>query len=346
MRDDKKRPPGGPRRDRSAGPERRSGAPRTERPFGHRGEQRRHPKPDLAKPDLAKPDLAKPVTARHAEPEARSGSPDGGSAPRPDVRRNRAHENRAKRWSDKAHTEDGPVRIFGIHPVEAALLNPARQISRLLLTDNAEKRLEAALAKRGLPHESIHPRDLDRLLGDDTVHQGALIETEPLAEPSLEDLADLAMKGGPLVVLDQVTDPHNVGAILRSAAAFGASGLVMTRRNSPPLTGVLAKSASGALEHVPVALVPNLAQALGKLGDLAILRIGLDGESEILIEDQDLKSGVALVLGAEGKGLRRLTQELCDRLCRITTAGALQSLNVSNAAAIALHAAALQRRRG
>ena len=264
---------------------------------------------------------------------------------RPDFRKERRHENRAKRWSERALTEDGPVRIFGIHSVEAALLNPNRKILRLVLTENAEKRLEAALAQKGVPHESTHPRDLDRLLGEDTVHQGALLETEPLPEPTFEDLAELAMKGGPLVVLDQVTDPHNVGAILRSAAAFGASGLIMTRRNSPPLSGVLAKSASGALEHVPVALVPNLAQALGKLGDLAILRIGLDGDSETLIEDQDLKSGIALVLGAEGKGLRRLTQELCDLRCRITTGGALQSLNVSNAAAIALHAAAVQRRR-
>ena len=267
------------------------------------------------------------------------------SEARPDFRKERRHENRAKRWSERALAEDGPVRIFGIHPVEAALLNPNRKILRLVLTENAEKRLEAALAHRGVPHESTHPRDLDRLLGEDTVHQGALLETEPLPEPSFEELADLAMKGGPLVVLDQVTDPHNVGAILRSAAAFGASGLIMTRRNSPPLSGVLAKSASGALEHVPVALVPNLAQALGKLGDLAILRIGLDGESETLIEDQDLKSGIALVFGAEGKGLRRLTQELCDRRCCIVTGGALQSLNVSNAAAIALHAAAVQRRR-
>ena len=292
-------------------------------------------------------ETAKSNPASNSRPDARPDQrPDG----RKDQRKDRRHENRAKRWSEKALSDDGPVRIFGIHSVEAALLNPARKVLRLLLTENAEKRLEAALAqnalaKNGATFEATHPRDLDRLLGEDTVHQGALLETEALAEPTFEELADRAMHGGPLVVLDQVTDPHNVGAILRSAAAFGASGLVMTRRNSPPLSGVLAKSASGALEHVPVALVPNLAQALGKLGDLAILRIGLDGSSEVLIEDQDLRSGIALVLGAEGKGLRRLTSELCDRLCRITTAGTLQSLNVSNAAAIALHAAAVQRRK-
>ncbi len=246
---------------------------------------------------------------------------------------------------DKPVSDDGPTRIFGIHSVEAALLNANRKILRLALTDNAVKRLEVALAKRGLPHESLQPRDLDRLLGEDTVHQGALIEAEPLAEPKLADLCERALKGGPLVVLDQVTDPHNVGAILRSAAAFGASGLVMTRRNSPPLSGALAKAASGALEHVPVALVPNLAQAMAKIADFGLMRIGLDGDSSEHVEDIDIATGIALVLGAEGKGLRRLTQELCDRRLRITTDGALQSLNVSNAAAIALHVSAVQRRR-
>ena len=125
---------------------------------------------------------------------------------------------------------------------------------------------------------------------------------------------------------------------------FAASGLVMTRRHSPPLTGALAKSASGALEHVPVALVPNLAQALGALGDLGVIRIGLDGEADARIEEERFTDAIALVLGAEGKGLRRLTRDLCDRLCRIGTAGGMASLNVSNAAAIALHMAALRRR--
>ena len=382
MRDDKRRSASGPRRERSAGParggERREEAPRSEAKFEHRREQKRTHRPpasrDQASRDQASRDeighdqVRREKVRRDAAPaagydplaEAAKSNPTSNSRPdarpdqrpdgRKDQRKDRRHENRAKRWSEKALSDDGPVRIFGIHSVEAALLNPARKVLRLLLTENAEKRLEAALAqnalaKNGATFEATHPRDLDRLLGEDTVHQGALLETEALAEPTFEELADRAMHGGPLVVLDQVTDPHNVGAILRSAAAFGASGLVMTRRNSPPLSGVLAKSASGGLEHVPVALVPNLAQALGKLGDLAILRIGLDGSSEVLIEDQDLRSGIALVLGAEGKGLRRLTSELCDRLCRITTAGTLQSLNVSNAAAIALHAAAVQRRK-
>ena len=239
--------------------------------------------------------------------------------------------------------DDGPVRIFGIHSVEAALLNPARTALRLMLTDNAENRLEAALAARGLKHERVLPRDLDRLLGGDTVHQGALLEAEPLAEPTLETLAERAMSGGPLVVLDQVTDPHNVGAILRSAASFGAAGMIMTRRHSPQLSGVLAKAASGALEHVPVALVTNLARALDELGELAVTRLGLDGEATEAFEAQSFKGALALVFGAEGRGLRRLTREHCDKLCRIGTTGPVASLNVSNAAAIALHAMAQQR---
>jgi 23S rRNA (guanosine2251-2'-O)-methyltransferase len=236
------------------------------------------------------------------------------------------------------------VRLYGVHAVEAALTNPARRIHRLLLTDNAERRLAAALAARAVRAQRSQPRDLDRLLGADAVHQGAFLEAEPLPEPALADLAEAAATVGPLVVLDQVTDPHNVGAILRSAAAFAASGLVMTRRHSPPLEGALAKSASGALELVPVALVPNLARALEDLADLGVVRIGLDGDAESLVDEAPLTGPLALVLGAEGKGLRRLTRDLCDRYCRIGTAGAMTSLNVSNAAAVALYAADLQRR--
>jgi 23S rRNA (guanosine2251-2'-O)-methyltransferase len=236
----------------------------------------------------------------------------------------------------------GPVLIFGIHAVEAALGNVRRTVNRLYLTDNAEHRLQAALAVRQLPHERVLPKDLDRRLGADTVHQGALAEVEPLEEPTLAELAAGA-RGRPLLILDQVTDPHNVGAILRSAAVFGAAGLVMTRRHSPPLDGTLAKSASGALEHVPLALVQNLARAVAELKEAGFTVIGLDGEATERLEEGVWPEQSALVLGAEGKGLRQLTRESCDRLVRIATDGALASLNVSNAAAVALHWAATGR---
>ncbi len=239
---------------------------------------------------------------------------------------------------------DGPLLLYGVHAVEAALLNPERKINRLLMTENAENRLKEAVSARQLAPERVAPRDLDRRLGPDTVHQGVLAEAELLEEPTLADLAARAGAAGPLVLLDHVTDPHNVGAILRSASVFGASGLVMTRRHSPPLDGTLAKSASGALEHVPIALVQNLARALAELKELDFTTLGLDDGAERLIEDETFEGRIALVLGAEGKGLRQLTRESCDQLVRIATLGPIASLNVSNAAAIALHLAAWRRR--
>jgi 23S rRNA (guanosine2251-2'-O)-methyltransferase len=244
-----------------------------------------------------------------------------------------------RRGGEEGH---GEGLIFGIHAVEAALANPRRSISKLYLTENAARRLEPAVSARRLAPMQVLPRDLDRRLGADTVHQGALIETEPLPEPTIEELAQ-AGAGRPIIVLDQVTDPHNVGAILRSAAVFGAAGLVMTRRHSPPLSGALAKSASGALEHVPVALVQNLARSLAELKEQHVTLIGLDGEASDTLEAVDWPQHVALVLGAEGKGLRQLTRDSCDRLCRISTDGPIASINVSNAAAIALHLAATRR---
>jgi 23S rRNA (guanosine2251-2'-O)-methyltransferase len=240
----------------------------------------------------------------------------------------------------------GLVRLFGLHAVEAALRNPERGVVRLLATENARRRLAEALAVRGVSAEPASPRDLDRLIGAGTVHQGVLAEVRPLAEPSLDDLARRADGGAALVILDHVTDPHNAGAVLRSAAVFGAAGLVMTRRHSPPLDGVLAKSASGALELVPVLLVQNLARTLLDLRGRGFTLIGLDDEATARIEEEAFQGRTALVLGAEGKGLRELTVETCDRLVRISGAGALRSLNVSNAAAVALHVAAMRREAG
>lgn len=269
------------------------------------------------------------------QPEKKRFKPNRGR-PRKD---NRHRHPEARREAQ----DDGPLRLFGVHAVEAALGNDARRLHRLLATENGEHRLAEAIARRKVPVERVTPRDLDRLLGADTVHQGLALETEPLPEPSLEDLIEAAVAGGPLVVLDHVTDPHNVGAVLRSAAVFGASGLIMTRRHSPPLNGVLAKSASGALELVPVALVQNLSRTLEEIKAQGIRCIGLDGGSDYQLETEDFSGPAALVLGAEGKGLRELTRDTCDRTVRIATAGPLASLNVSNAAAVALHFASLKR---
>jgi 23S rRNA (guanosine2251-2'-O)-methyltransferase len=253
----------------------------------------------------------------------------------------KAHKARPRQAPHQGNADEPPV-IFGIHAVEAALANPRREVRKLFLTDNAERRLREALGGRQIAHERVLPKDLDRRLGADTVHQGALLETAPLPEPTLAALTEQA-DGKPLVVLDQVTDPQNVGAILRSAAVFGAAGLVMTRRHSPPLAGALAKSASGALEHVPIALVQNLARALVELKELSATIIGLDGDATDSIEELAWPDRPVLVLGAEGRGLRELTRQSCDQVCRIATDGPLTSLNVSNAAAVALHLAAMRR---
>lgn len=266
-------------------------------------------------------------------------------------RHHRSDQTRKPRRPDSLHQpgrafDDGPVLLFGSHAVEAALANPLRVVRQLWLTENAERRLAAALQARELVAERVLPRDLDRRLGADTVHQGALVEVDPLPGVELADLAEAAAGGRPIVLLDQVTDPHNVGAVLRSAAAFGAAGLVLTRRHSPPLGGVVAKAASGALDTVPIALVANLAQALQHLRDAGVTVLGLDGAAASYLEDDDLRPPVALVLGAEGRGLRQLTATSCDRLCRLYTDGPLSSLNISNAAAVALHHLATRRRAG
>lgn len=249
---------------------------------------------------------------------------------------------------ERGKADDGPLVIFGVHAADAALRNVKRRIIQAFVTDNGENRLKEAIeahtARQDMQIVRVTPRDLDRRLGLDTVHQGILLEVEALSEPTLEELADLPDSAGPLIVLDQVTDPHNVGAILRSAAVFGAQGILMTKRHSPPLGGAVAKSASGALEHVPVVLVPNLARAMSELGSLAYHRVGLDGTGEKTVEAEPLGGRVALVFGAEGRGLRQLTREHCDVLARISGTGPLGSLNVSNAAAVSLHLAAMRRR--
>jgi 23S rRNA (guanosine2251-2'-O)-methyltransferase len=245
--------------------------------------------------------------------------------------RNHPHHGRGE-------SAEGRLLLYGLHAVEAALANPKRPVLRLFATENAANRLKPLIENRKLTPIDASPRDLDRLLGADTVHQGVALEVEPLSPVTLDDIDSSDI----LLVLDQVTDPQNVGAVLRSGAAFGASGLVLTERHSPPLSGALAKAASGALDIVPLVLVTNLAQALAELGERGYLRVGLAEEAEEALEAAPLTRPLAIVLGAEGRGLRHLTRENCDRLCRISTQNALASLNVSNAAAIALHWASLK----
>jgi 23S rRNA (guanosine2251-2'-O)-methyltransferase len=231
---------------------------------------------------------------------------------------------------------DGLVRLYGIHTVRAALDNPRRKISRLAVTRNAAERLGLAdLSALPFPAELVEPRDIDRITGSEAVHQGVVIEARPLQPKPLDALGDNRL----VVVLDQVTDPHNVGAIMRSAVAFGAGALVTTQRHSPQESGVLAKSASGALEHIDMIEVKNLADALGKLHDAGFQTIGLDSDGPAEMEMTFSGEKIALVLGAEGKGLRQKTRETVTALARLDMPGAIRSLNVSNAAAVALYAA-------
>lgn len=228
----------------------------------------------------------------------------------------------------------GSELLYGIHTVEAALQNPRRRILRLLATGNAARRLAATLVSAGIEPEISSPRDLDRLAEPGAVHQGVVLMARPLAEIGLQDID----RRGIVLVLDQVTDPQNVGAILRSAAAFGAGALITTARHSPQGSAALAKAASGGIEWVPFVKVSNLARALEELKQYGFTILGLDSEASLPIEQAGASLPVALVLGAEGKGLRRLTREACDHLVRLDLPGPVKSLNVSNAAALALYA--------
>ncbi len=228
---------------------------------------------------------------------------------------------------------DGPVILYGWHTVSLALANPKRRFRKLLLTENAARRLaEENIASRITP-EIVRPAEIDRLLGADAVHQGLYAEADPLPSPELSTLAP----EGLVLVLDQITDPHNVGAILRSAAAFAVKAIVTTARHSPEATGVLAKAASGALELVPLVTVQNLARALTALNERGFMTVGLDSEGSENLSGIELHEPLALVLGAEGKGLRQLTRETCRAVARLDLPGDIKSLNVSNAAVLALY---------
>jgi 23S rRNA (guanosine2251-2'-O)-methyltransferase len=225
--------------------------------------------------------------------------------------------------------------LYGWHTVTAALTNPARRFRRVLATENAVRRLAEDGITPPIAPELVRPGVLAARLTPDAVHQGLIAEADPLPSPDTEDLAT----DGIVLVLDQITDPHNVGAILRTAAAFAVAAVVTTARHSPEATGVLAKSASGALELVPIVTVQNLARGLAALKERGFLVVGLDSDAADNLAAVELRTPLAMVLGAEGKGLRQLTGATCDRLARLDLPGAIKSLNVSNAAALALYIA-------
>jgi 23S rRNA (guanosine2251-2'-O)-methyltransferase len=217
-----------------------------------------------------------------------------------------------------------------------ALRNRKRAVHRLMATENSARRLGEELGPLPLQPEIVRPDEINRLVEPDAVHQGLYLEADPLPSPTLDTLTGTRI----VLALDQITDPHNVGAIVRSAAAFDVEAIVTTARHSPAATGVLAKAASGGLEHVPFLVVRNLAEALLALGERGFQRIGLDSSGEAQVDDLPLRRPLVLVLGSEGKGLRQRTRECCDAVGRLDMPGAIKSLNVSNAAAIALYAVA------
>lgn len=237
------------------------------------------------------------------------------------------------------------VWLYGLHPSAAAWVNPDRRVHRLLVTESGRAAMEPAMAEakaKGLNRPGItrvERIDLDRMLPPGAVHQGIALDVAPLPEVGIEDVCAAAASDSSalVVVLDQVTDPHNVGAILRSAAAFGARAVLVTERHAPETTGVLAKSASGALEVVPLVRVTNLARALGELQEAGFWSVGLAESGAQTLAQCNLTGRTALVMGAEGSGLRRLTMERCDVIARLPTQGPVGSLNVSNAAAVALY---------
>jgi 23S rRNA (guanosine2251-2'-O)-methyltransferase len=246
-----------------------------------------------------------------------------------------------RRKARQATKPENRPRFWGRHAVAAALANPKREVVRLWATREAAAELQPGA---GVQVTFAEAADLARLVARDAPHQGVVAEVERLPDLLLADMLHEAPERRPLLVLDQVTDPHNVGAILRSAAAFDALALVTQDRHAPPESGALAKAASGALETVPWVRVVNLARALDEMAEAGFWRIGLAGEAEAALAEALGPARVALVLGAEGEGMRPNTQAHCDALARLPIGPGMESLNVSNAAAIALYAAATHER--
>ena len=225
--------------------------------------------------------------------------------------------------------------LYGHHAIAAALANPSRRLRHLLVTEEAETAITQQFKGAWpLQPERTDRARLDQLLGRDVVHQGAALLADPLPQPSLQSVLDHA---GPIIVLDQVSDPRNVGAIMRSAAAFGAAAVIVQDRNAPDETGALAKAASGALEILPLLRAVNITRTLIALKAANIWCIGLDAAGSALSGASFAGRRVALVLGSEGEGMRRLTRETCDEVVGLSIKGVVESLNVSAAAAVALY---------
>jgi 23S rRNA (guanosine2251-2'-O)-methyltransferase len=246
--------------------------------------------------------------------------------------------SRRKKSHQSSHGSANRPRFWGKHAVAAALDNPNRRVLRAWTTSEAASFMQFP---KDVPVTLADVADLGRLVPHDAPHQGVVIEVEPLEDAWLDEVLGEAPERAVLLVLDQVTDPHNVGAILRSAAAFGAIGIVTQDRHSPPESGALAKAASGTLERVPWVRVVNLARALEEIGEAGFWRIGLTGEANTDLKHALGSHRVALVLGAEGSGLRQNTREHCDALAKLPISDSIESLNVSNATAVALYAASV-----
>ncbi|MFZ5835332.1 MAG: 23S rRNA (guanosine(2251)-2'-O)-methyltransferase RlmB [Pseudomonadota bacterium] len=252
---------------------------------------------------------------------------------------NKTHWNKSAAKRPASSGEADSLWLYGHHAVLAALRNPDRQKLQLFATSSAALSLAAQIKVTEPAIEIKDSQKIARILPAAAVHQGLALRVRPLPEPDLEEVC-ARQQGAPpnlVVVLDQLTDPHNVGAVLRSCAAFGVTAVILTGRHAPPASGVMAKAASGALDMVPVLRVINLARALEQLAELGYWRVGLDSEAPQTIAEIDLSGNIAIVLGAEGSGLRQLTSRKCDFLARIPASGQLASLNVSNAAAIILY---------
>jgi 23S rRNA (guanosine2251-2'-O)-methyltransferase len=272
-------------------------------------------------------------------PNARIGASDLPAPPPHNTRL--AMRPRPNRPHRQSRSGSQSIWLFGRHAVVAALANPDRRIERLFATREMADRLSAEIGKTDVA--IVTREDLNQRLPAGSVHQGIAALAAPLEEPAIEDLLARCGDHALILALDQVTDPHNVGAILRSAAAFGARAVICTERHAAAESGVLAKAASGALEHVPLVAVTNLARAMTTLKDAGVWCAGLDADATQTLAEARLAGKIAIAVGAEGSGLRRLTREHCDMLLRLPTVGPIAQLNVSNAAAVALYELARDR---